>query len=215
MLSRQVSATFVFGLFSILSGNVSVVGSLHNTSNSSMNTSNEGLAQIATGFIGVIVGGIIGSVATYLFTIRIENRREKIAKRKEAEQRKSIALLVQHELEIYSANIETQLGFIQKEPNVYGINEDINMFMNNFKTLPLYYISMTPEIKARVFDPDTLEKVDKAYREIQLFIANLDAMLTSLRTGSPDFETRIKSLKGFISKASESISNMISNMKID
>jgi hypothetical protein len=180
-----------------------------------MNTSNEGLAQIATGFIGVIVGGIIGSVATYLFTIRIENRREKIAKRKEAEQRKSIALLVQHELEIYSANIETQLGFIQKEPNVYGINEDINMFMNNFKTLPLYYISMTPEIKARVFDPDTLEKVDKAYREIQLFIANLDAMLTSLRTGSPDFETRIKSLKGFISKASESISNMISNMKID
>jgi hypothetical protein len=118
-------------------------------------------------------------------------------------------------LKVYSANIETQFRFIQKEPNVYGVNEDVDMFMSNFRTLPRHYINMTPEIKAEIFDTDTLQDVEKAYREIQLFRANLDAFLTIQKTFPKDidFEDRIKKLKDFISKASGSISNMISNMK--
>jgi len=61
-------------------------------------------------------------------------------------------------LKVYSANIETQLRFIQKEPNVYGVNEDVDMFMSNFRTLPRHYINMTPEIKAEIFDTERRRK---------------------------------------------------------
>jgi hypothetical protein len=102
-------------------------------------------------------------------------------------------------LKIYSANIETQLRFIQKEPNVYGVNEDVDVFMNNFRTLPRHYINMTPEIKAEIFDTDTIQDVEKAYREIQLFIAKLDAFLTIQKTFPKDFdfEDRIKKTERF------------------
>lgn len=209
MSPLQVLTIFGFSIFGIFNGNASVVGSSDNNSNSSMNTEYE-VIQDFSGIIGAIGGVLAGAIMTYLFTIRIERRREEREERKEIERKKSVALLVQYELKIYSAHIETQLRFIQKEPNVYGTNEDVAMFMDNFRTLPRHYINMTPEIKAGVFDVDTIQKVEKAYREIQLLIANLDAILTS-----EDFETRIKNLKDFISKASESISNMISNMKTD
>jgi hypothetical protein len=73
-------------------------------------------------------------------------------------------------LKVYSANRETQLRFIQKEPNVYGVNEDVDMFMSNFRTLPRHYINMTPEIKAEIFDIDTIQDVEKAYRGYRLLV---------------------------------------------
>ncbi|MGC2306879.1 MAG: hypothetical protein WA461_00625 [Nitrososphaeraceae archaeon] len=47
----------------------------------------------------------------------------------------------------------------------------------NYATLAHHYDKMTPDTKAKVFDTDTLTHVDKAYREVKLFIANIETVI--------------------------------------
>ena len=67
---------------------------------------------------------------------------------------------------------------------------------------------MSPEVKAKIFDMNTLEIIEHAYRHIQMFIVNLDTLLSlgSVRPG--DYETLYRELKDNIDRASLAISNM-------
>jgi hypothetical protein len=59
MSPREVLTIFGIGIFNIFSGNTSVIGSLDNTSNPSMNTDYE-VIQDFGGVIGAVVGVLAG-----------------------------------------------------------------------------------------------------------------------------------------------------------
>lgn len=158
---------------------------------------NEVFVQAAIGLIGVIVGALL----TYLFTIRNENRREERARKKETEQKKIIASLIRHELDFYSRFIQTAIGTFEDRVK----KDDL---IANYKILPNHYIGMSPEVKAKVFDIYTIEIVERAYRHLQMFMINVDAV-TSIGSVKPgDYDTLFRDLKDNIDRASQAISNM-------
>jgi hypothetical protein len=81
-----------------------------------------GFAQVDIGFIGAVIGAIIGASATYLFAIMIENRREKSERKKEMEFRKRIASIVSQELETYSHYLDSQLIWHLTRRRVIALN---------------------------------------------------------------------------------------------
>jgi hypothetical protein len=207
-LRQPLTIFAITSLFSIFNGNASVVASLENTSNSSMNTNNEGLAQVDIGLIAIaIIGAVIGAFATYLFAIMIENRREKSERKKEIEFRKRIASIVSQELETYSHYLDSQLIIFKNVPPNEKKSYSIE-FLRDFKTLSRHYINMTPEIKAKVFDIDTSKTLEKVYQFIQLLTPKMEDILMSQEAQPKEFETQIEMLKHDISKGLESIRTM-------
>ena len=156
-------------------------------------------SQIYAGIIGVILGAFF----TYVSALLIERRREKTEKKKDNELRERISLLIKYELDLYIRHLT-----IQYEALLDGV--DMQTFSANFATLAHHYDKMTPDTKAKVFDTDTLTHVDKAYREVKLFIANIEEVIHA-RISDEDKTSSNQSFErmiNYIKKAIESISIM-------
>jgi gas vesicle protein len=165
----------------------------------------EGLPPVYIGFIGAVIGAIIGAFAAFLFAIKIENRREKSAREKEAEFRKRIASLVSQELEAYSAYLEKQLVIYKNAPSNEKKSYSIT-FLRDFNTLSRHYINMTPELKAKVFDIDTSRTLEKVYQFMQLLTAKIAEL--SQQAQPTKFEFEIEALRHDIGLGLKSIRNM-------
>jgi hypothetical protein len=168
---------------------------------------NEDYIGLVIGAVLAIIGGVIGSFATYRFAIMIENRREESERKKEIEFRKRVASIVSQELKTYSDYLEKQLIIFETVPSNEKKSYSID-FLRDFKTLSRQYINMTPEIKAKVFDIDTSKTLEKVYLFIQLIAPKIEELLLSEEIQIEKFKTEIEILKHDISIASESIRNM-------
>jgi hypothetical protein len=178
---------------------LSPLGTINNNTNFSIPTIQDTGSQFYVGIIGIILGAFL----TYVFAFMIERRRENTQKKKDNELKERIVLLIKNELDLYSRHITIQYNAL-----VDGV--DIETFLSNFATLAHHYDKMTPDTKAMVFDTSTLTDIDKAYREVKLFIANLDTVIHG-RVSENDKAISKKSFEGmikYIDKAIESISNM-------
>ena len=137
----------------------------------------------------------------------MERRREERERKKEKEFRKGIVSIVSQELETYSGHLERQLvifkNVLPNEKKSYGIE-----FLRDFKTLSRYYINMTPEIIAKVFDNDTSTTLGKVYQSIQLLTPKIEELISSQETQPMKFEREIEWLKNDIGLGIKSIQNM-------
>jgi hypothetical protein len=69
---------------------------------------------------------------------------------------------------------------------------------------------MTPDTKVKVFDTKTLNDIDKAYRDVKLFIADIDDIINVKIFKKDDVSSKqsFDRMINYIKKAMESISNM-------
>jgi hypothetical protein len=151
--------------------------------------------------IGVIIGAIIGAFAAYCFAILIENRRERSERRREIEFRKRIASIITQELQTYHNFLDNQLAIFQhvQSNDSRALLEYRASFFDHLNGLPRDYINMPAEIKAKVFDVNTLTTLGKVYQFIQEFNPNLQP---------GKFEGSINLLIHDIKKGLESIQKM-------
>jgi hypothetical protein len=177
---------------------VSTLGTLNNNSNLTRAIQDNG-SQIYIAITGIVLGAFL----TYVSAFMIERRREKTQKKKDNELKKRVVLLIRNELDLYSRHLTIQCNAL-----IDGVDKET--FLSNFATLAHHYDKMTPDTKAKVFDTNTLIDIDKAYREVKLFIANIDTVVHA-RISENDKARSKKSFEGmikYIDKAIESISNM-------
>jgi hypothetical protein len=155
-----------------------------------------------------IIGAIGGAFATYRFANMIENRREESERKKEIEFKKRLASIVSQELQTYHKFLDSQLVILShvQSDDSRQVLEHRETFMNHLNGLSRDYINMPAEIKAKVFEIDTLAILGKVYQSIELFTPNLDAN---------KFELSINILIHDIRLGSESIRNMIDKFKED
>jgi hypothetical protein len=135
------------------------------------------IVTISAIIASAIIGAIGGAFATYRFASMIENRREESERRKEIEFRKRLASIVSQELQTYHNFLNSQLVILQhvQSDDSRQVLEHRETFMNHLNGLSRDYINMPAEIKAKVFDIDTLTILGKVYQSIQLFTPNLEA----------------------------------------
>ena len=157
-----------------------------------------------------VIGAIIGAFAAYLFALKLENKREGRERDREIEFKERVASIVSQELKTYSAFLEQQLVTFKTVPSnerkSYGTG-----FLRDFKELSRDYITMNPELKAKVFDINTLTTLAKVYQSIQLLTPKKVEELLSqeAQPTKNKFEFEIEGLKNDIGIGLKSIENMI------
>jgi hypothetical protein len=149
-----------------------------------------------------VIGVIIGAFATYFSAYLIENRRERIERRKQTELKKGIVTIVRQELERHHKFLDSHLvksKFVPSD-NAVKVVGYRDSFMRDFNDHSRQYINISAEVKARVFDSDTLLTLEKVYRDIQ------------------EFNLSIENIEGSINLAIHNVKDglrAINNMKIE
>jgi hypothetical protein len=123
-----------------------------------------------------IIGIIIGAFATFRFAYLIENIRGKNERKKEIQLRERIVIIVAQELTVYTNFLLSQLYKFQQLPDDRIQKYDYETALKfQFYRLSRFYINMSAETKAKVFDESTLMILERVYQYMQQFDPNVEA----------------------------------------
>jgi hypothetical protein len=123
-----------------------------------------------------IIGIIIGAFATFCFAYLIENIRGKNERKKEIQLRERIVIIVAQELTVYTNFLLSQLYKFQQLPDDRIQKYDYETALKfQFYRLSRFYINMSAETKAKVFDESTLMILERVYQYMQQFDPNVEA----------------------------------------
>jgi hypothetical protein len=123
-----------------------------------------------------IIGIIIGAFATFCFAYLIENIRGKDERKKEIQLRERIVIIVAQELTVYTNFLLSQLYKFQQLPDDRIQKYDYETALKfQFYRLSRFYINMSAETKAKVFDESTLMILERVYQYMQQFDPNVEA----------------------------------------